>query len=51
MLFVDSALGARIVERLRVLSYKNVAEVNFGGKSPDEPIANGSGPGTTILPA
>jgi phage terminase large subunit len=34
MLFVDSAFGAPIVER--VLHHKNVAEINFGGKPPDE---------------
>ena len=27
--------GAAIVERLKVLGYKNVQEVNFGGASPD----------------
>lgn len=30
MMFVDSAFGAPIVERLRVLGFNNVAEVNFG---------------------
>lgn len=35
MMFVDSAFGAAIVERLKVLGYKNVQEVNFGGASPD----------------
>jgi hypothetical protein len=36
MMFVDSAFGAPIVERLGVLGHKNVVEINFGGKSPDE---------------
>lgn len=40
MMFVDSAFGAPIVERLHVLGYKNVVEVNFGGKSPDFHQAN-----------
>jgi hypothetical protein len=35
MMFVDSAFGAPIVERLRVLSHKNFVEINFGGKSSD----------------
>jgi hypothetical protein len=35
MMFIDSAFGAPIVERLHVLGYKNVVEVNFGGRSPD----------------
>jgi hypothetical protein len=34
-IFVDSAFGSPIVERLRVLGHKNVHEVNFGGESPD----------------
>lgn len=34
-LFVDSAFGAAIVERLRVLNFRHVIEVNFGGPSPD----------------
>lgn len=37
MMFVDSAFGAPIVERLRVLGYQDrVMEVNFGGRSPDD---------------
>ena len=35
LMFVDSAYGSPIVERLHVLGFKNVVEVNFGGKSPD----------------
>jgi hypothetical protein len=35
MMFIDSAFGAPIVERLHMLGYKNVVEVNFGGRSPD----------------
>lgn len=35
MLFVDSAFGAPIVERLRMLGHQNVVEVNFGGQSAD----------------
>lgn len=34
-LFVDSAFGAPIVERLKSLGFKNVYEINFGGESPD----------------
>lgn len=34
-MFVDSAFGAPIVERLRMLGYDNVFEVNFGSESPD----------------
>jgi hypothetical protein len=34
-MFVDSAFGAAIVERLHVLGYSHVHEVNFGGMSPD----------------
>lgn len=34
-MFVDSAFGAPIVERLKALGYTNVHEVNFGGSSPD----------------
>ena len=34
-MFVDSAFGSPIVERLHVLGYKHVHEVNFGGKAPD----------------
>ena len=35
LMFVDSAFGSPIVERLHVLGHRNVVEVNFGGKSPD----------------
>lgn len=35
MMFVDSAFGSPIVERLRVMGHQNVVEVNFGGQSPD----------------
>jgi hypothetical protein len=34
-MFVDSAFGAPIVERLRTLGFKQVYEVNFGGPSPN----------------
>lgn len=34
-MFVDSAFGAAIVERLKTLGFDNVHEVNFGGPSPD----------------
>lgn len=39
-MFVDSAFGGPIVERLRVLGYENVHEVSFGGESPDKHQAN-----------
>jgi hypothetical protein len=35
MMFIDSAFGSPIVERLHVLGYQNVVEVNFGGKPAD----------------
>jgi Hint domain-containing protein len=35
-MFVDSAFGAAIVERLHTLGHRNVHEVSFGGKSNDE---------------
>ncbi len=35
MMFIDSAFGSPIVERLHLLGYDNVIEVNFGAKSPD----------------
>ena len=35
MMFIDSAFGSPIVERLHLLGYENVIEVNFGGRSPD----------------
>lgn len=34
-MFVDAAFGSPIVERLRMLGYTNVFEVNFGSESPD----------------
>jgi hypothetical protein len=34
-LFIDSAFGAAIYERLKALGFNNVFEVNFGGRSPD----------------
>jgi len=34
-LFVDSAFGAPIVERLKSLGFQNVYEVNFGAQPPD----------------
>jgi len=40
MMFVDSAFGAPIVERLHVLGFRNVVEVNFGGRSADMHQAN-----------
>ena len=39
-LFVDSAFGAAIVERLHVLGFDNVSEVNFGGKCADKHYLN-----------
>ena len=35
-MFVDSAFGSPIVERLHTLGFKNVFEVSFGGDSPDQ---------------
>ena len=35
MMFVDSAFGSPIVERLHALGHKNVMEVSFGDRSPD----------------
>lgn len=41
MLFVDSAFGAPIVERLKTLGFDNVAEINFGEtRTPDAHFAN-----------
>ena len=34
-MFIDSAFGAAVVERLRLLGHTQVHEVNFGGDSPD----------------
>jgi hypothetical protein len=39
-MFVDSAFGAPIVERLHTLGYDNVHEINFGGPSQDFHMAN-----------
>lgn len=39
-MFVDSAFGSPIVERLHTLGYRNVFEINFGGDSPDYHQAN-----------
>jgi hypothetical protein len=39
-MFIDSAFGAPVAERLRVLGYQNVHEVNFGGHAPDQHEAN-----------
>jgi len=39
-MFVDSAFGAPIVERVKSLGFKNIHEVNFGGASPDMHQAN-----------
>lgn len=40
MMFVDSAFGSPIVERLHLLGFDNVQEVNFGHKSPDYNMLN-----------
>ena len=40
MMFVDSAFGGPVVNRLHQLGFKNLMEVNFGGKSPDPHQAN-----------
>jgi hypothetical protein len=39
-MFVDSAFGAAIVERLLTMGFCSVHEVNFGGNSPDVHCAN-----------
>lgn len=39
-LFIDSAFGAAIAERLKVLGHSNVHEVNAGGASPDRHCLN-----------
>lgn len=39
-MFIDTAFGAAVVERLRMLGYKQVHEVNFGAESPDPTCAN-----------
>lgn len=40
MMFVDSAIGGAVVNRLHELGYKNVMEVNFGSESPDPHFLN-----------
>jgi hypothetical protein len=39
-MFVDSAFGAAMVERLLPMGFRNVHEVNFWGNSPDVHCAN-----------
>ena len=39
-MFIDSAFGAPIYERLRALGYHNVFEIAFGDPSPDKHYAN-----------
>jgi hypothetical protein len=39
-MFVDSAFGAPVVERLHALGYQNVHEISFGSPSPDRHQAN-----------
>ena len=39
-MFIDSAFGSPIVERLHTMGHANVQEINFGGKSPDPHFAN-----------
>ena len=39
-MFVDSAFGSPIVERLHTMGHDRVVEINFGGKSPDPHYAN-----------
>lgn len=39
-MFIDTAFGAAVVERLRMLGHKQVVEVNFGAESPDPTCAN-----------
>lgn len=39
-MFIDMAFGAAVVERLRMMGYKQVFEVNFGAASPDPTCAN-----------
>ena len=40
IMFVDSAFGGPVVNRLNQLGFKNVVEVNFGSQSPDPHQAN-----------
>jgi hypothetical protein len=39
-MFIDSAFGSPIVERLSTMGYKNAFEVNFGGHAPDPHCLN-----------
>jgi hypothetical protein len=39
-MFIDSAFGAAIVERLMTMGFRNVHEINFGGNAPDVHCAN-----------
>jgi hypothetical protein len=39
-IFIDSAFGSPIVERLHVLGYMHVHEIRFGGDSPDSHYEN-----------
>jgi hypothetical protein len=39
-MFIDSAFGSPIVERLHVLGFEQAHEINFGGESPDIHDAN-----------
>ncbi len=39
-MFIDSAFGSPIVERLHVLGFDNVHEIRFGGASPNRNYAN-----------
>jgi hypothetical protein len=38
--FIDTAFGAAVCERLRIMGYKQVHEVDFGGESPDPGCVN-----------
>ena len=40
MMFIDSAFGAALYERLRGMGFRNVEEIRFGGKSIDPHQAN-----------
>jgi hypothetical protein len=39
-MFIDSAFGSPVVERLHMLGYNQVIEVNFGGASADDHFLN-----------
>ncbi len=39
-MFIDSAFGSPIAERLLSMGHNQVQEINFGGKSPDDHFAN-----------